>query len=124
MKDIEQFWELVEIKRKMKGWNKTQLYNESNISQPSITRIEKGDQTNLKIDTIQKLAKSLEISVVCVAYAIDQLLCDHILDLENIDKLTILRFIYRLCNGAEETDKLMKETLKAIQNSPETSATE
>lgn len=121
MKYLKQFWELVEIKRKLKGWNQTRLYKESKISQGSISRIEKGNQINLKIGTIQKLAEPLEISVVCVAYPIDQLLCDHMLKLENIDKLTILRFIYRLRNGAEKTDKLMKETLKTIQNPPKTS---
>lgn len=49
--------------RERRGLSQLALSYKSGISQPSIARIEAGHQKNLKTETIEKLAASLEISL-------------------------------------------------------------
>lgn len=49
--------------RKQKGWSQEKLAREAGISYQTLIKIEQGRIKNPKLETLMKLAKSLDVSV-------------------------------------------------------------
>lgn len=92
-----------------KGWSKYKLCKEANLSQSTLSDILTGKNKNPRMDTIQKVATALNVSVDTFFDDIDNL---------NSDKINESNSEYVISKKAErDIQKSLSETLNMLQNS-------
>lgn len=92
-----------------KGWSKYKLCKEANLSQSTLSDILTGKNKNPRMDTIQKVATALNVSVDTFFDDADNL---------NSDKINELNNDYIISKKAErDIQKSLSETLDMLQNS-------
>jgi transcriptional regulator with XRE-family HTH domain len=109
--DNTPFGEIVKQRRKALNWNQAKLAQQAGISQASISRIERGEQVNNFQATRNRIEKALKIGKVTARSDIDNKILEEMRKLGRRDKITVLRYLIRLNNPPEKTEKILKPYL-------------
>lgn len=103
---------LIERKMKQKRWTQADLAKAAKLSQPSISRILKGEQSNVTARTRKKIFSALGITEPSSQTNLEKIIAKQIKGLHKEDQITILRNIIRLKKSPEETAKYIKDLFK------------
>jgi len=106
--------EMLKAKRLAAKLNQTQLAEKLGTSQPSVSRIEKGDQANVKYGLLKPIYNYLNIVEFFADDPIQGLILEWTNSLSREDKTTLLRLVIRFKNSPEDTHKIISDLLKTL----------
>lgn len=114
----DSFGAMVKTRREKMEISQERLAELSGVSQPTISRIEDDPLHNPTVNTKNKLLKALELPVSTGASYLDTLIIQHLHDMPDADKKTLLRVILRMKNVSEsESTKIIKSAPKLSKKS-------